>query len=349
MSVPLSTAAPVRVAICEDSPTYAYGLRRLLELDGDAEVIGVHETAESLLAALDRDRPDLVTMDLELPGMDGIRATEQLMLRGGVPVVVLSAHTARGSDRAIAALAAGAYDAIPKSELSLADPTGPQARAMRRRIVRLARASHRQAPGAPSAPSPAAPFPPRAASAIGIAASTGGPKALQTLLGDLPALMAVPVLVVQHMSAGFTQSLVDWLDSSVPVRVRVAAEGVHADGGVWFAPDGKHLKLSAGLRLSLDGSSLPGPHRPSGDVLLESLAAAAGASAVGVVLTGMGRDGARGIEAIRAAGGLTIAQDEASSTVFGMPRAAARAGAELVLPLDQIGARLRTVRPAVRA
>jgi two-component system chemotaxis response regulator CheB len=184
---------------------------------------------------------------------------------------------------------------------------------------------------------------------IGICASTGGPGALADVLGRLPADFAIPILVVQHMTPGFLGQMVTWMDKNLALPVGLADDGQQLAPGVWFAPDGTHLRLEATRRLRLDADSMPGKHRPSGDVLLSSLARVAGAQAVAVVLTGMGRDGADGLAAVAGAGGRTIAQDERSSGVYGMPRAAAESGAKKVLSpaaigdelaaLDRIGAR----------
>jgi len=172
---------------------------------------------------------------------------------------------------------------------------------------------------------------------IGICASTGGPRALAEVLGRLPGDYRIPILVVQHMTPGFTAGLVSWLDRELVLPVCQADDGQELAPGVWFAPDGAHLKLERTGRLGLDTDTIVGNHRPSGDVLLASLARAAGAKAVAVVLTGMGRDGAEGLAAVAAVGGRTIAQDEQSSGVYGMPRAAAERGAKTVLAPVAIG------------
>jgi two-component system chemotaxis response regulator CheB len=175
------------------------------------------------------------------------------------------------------------------------------------------------------------------ASVIGICASTGGPHALRAVLSALPSEFELPVLVVQHMTAGFTQSLVQWLDDVIPLPVRLAADGVPATAGVWVARDGSHLVLDGRRLIRLDTQTDAGVHRPSGDVLLRSLAQHEGAGAVAVILSGMGSDGAAGLAAVADAGGATIAQDEATSAIYGMPKAAAEHGAKLILPLDRIG------------
>lgn len=346
----MSRDDPVRIMICEDSRAYSHALTRFLEHDGDLRVVGVCSTAEQLFSRL-RELPcDLITMDLELPGLDGVSAIEQIMHSDPQRILVVSAHTDRGSKRAAATLAAGALDAIHKADLRL-DATGsPRAGAMRRRIKRLARvplgegAQTRSLRPGPKRGKGNGSAPVRTARVVGIASSTGGPAALTALLSQLPAGFPLPVLVVQHISAGFTEGLVRWLDEAVALPVRVASDGQRASPGVWFAPADAHLALESSFTMSLDYKTKVGPHRPSADVLLTSLARVVEDHAVGVVLTGMGRDGAHGIAAIRAAGGLTVAQDSASSVVNGMPNAARRAGAELSLPAEEIGALLGTFR-----
>jgi two-component system chemotaxis response regulator CheB len=169
--------------------------------------------------------------------------------------------------------------------------------------------------------------------------------ALEVVLAGLPAGFAVPILVVQHIASGFLDGLVDWLDDRVALPVARAFDGSSAAPGVWFAPEGVHLVLDDRMHTRFDTQSVAGYHRPAADVLLCSVARVARQQAVSVVLTGMGSDGASGTAAIRGAGGLTIAQDRASSLIYGMPRAAAEAGAEIVLPLDAIGATLSRLLP----
>jgi two-component system chemotaxis response regulator CheB len=184
----------------------------------------------------------------------------------------------------------------------------------------------------------------RPVGAVGIGASTGGPPALTQVLSALPAAFPLPVLVVQHIASGFSEALVNWLDRRLGLPVGFATDGARAEPGIWFAPDDVHLCLDTSMRFVLDGHQTRGVHRPSVDMLLESLAASLGDRAVGVVLTGMGRDGADGVDAMRRAGGLVIAQDEHTSAVFGMPRAAIESGADFVLPLYEVGPALATLR-----
>lgn len=333
-----------RVLICEDSKTYAAALSRLLEHDHKFEVVAVCGTAEEAIARLPTLKPDLVTMDLELPEMSGVDAIEQIMSVHPVPILVLSGHVEHRSSTALTALAAGALDAVPKNELDVADLNGAAAKALRERARVLSgvkvirhprgRLSQSRAPAAWS----------RTASVVGICASTGGPQALSALLAEVPASFAIPILVVQHISAGFVDGFASWLDGEVPLPVRVAQAGVRPVPGIWIAPEGAHLLLTARRRFALDSETRAGLHRPSGDVLLRSLAECCGPTAVAVVLTGMGRDGATGLGEVQRAGGLTIAQDEATSAVYGMPRVAAECGAELVLPIHEIAPRLRALR-----
>lgn len=336
------TARPpvTRVLICEDSRTYATSLVRFLEYEGDLKVVGVCGSGEEAVHALSRLQPDLVTMDTELPGINGVEATAQIMRSRPTPIVMLSAHTRRASERAAAALAAGALEVLSKAELSLDDPAGHKAIAFRRRLARLARAYVRQRrpDGGQKQGSRRGQ---RRARAIGICASTGGPQALETVLSGLPADFPLPVLVVQHMGDGFMDGLARWMDQRLPLPARIAGDRVKAEPGVWFAPYDAHLLLAPSMHLALDRETRAGPHRPSGNVLLKSIAAAVGADGVAVVLTGMGRDGAEGVVAIRAVGGHAIAQDEATSAVFGMPKAAKESGADVVLPLSEIATELR--------
>jgi two-component system chemotaxis response regulator CheB len=349
VTVPAGGAEPRRVLVCEDSQTYAAGLCRLLTRDPDIDVIGICASAEETIARLQALalKPHLVTMDLELPGMSGGDAIEQIMNTRPVPILVLAGGVERGSATALASLGAGALDVLSKDALDLRDPDGADAQAFRGRVKVLSgvRVLHHPRAGLNRRHATNGSRPAGRASIIAICASAGGPHALASLLAEIPATFAIPILVVQHMATGFTEGFARWLHDQVPLPVRLAGAGPVAPG-VWVAPEGAHLVLSGAHRLALDERDDAGPHRPSGDALLRSVAANVGADAVAVVLTGMGRDGADGLAEVKRAGGLTIAQDQASSAVFGMPKAAADRGAELVLGASAIGQRLRTLRPA---
>jgi two-component system, chemotaxis family, protein-glutamate methylesterase/glutaminase len=329
---------PLRVLMCEDSGTYATALRRMLEHDGDITVVAVCRSAEEAISALPAAAPDLVTMDIGLPGMGGIEAVGEIMSSRPLPILVVSGQVGPGTDRTAAALAAGALDVVGKDDLNLLDPAGAAGAALRHRVKVLSRARVIRHLSPRLGGVPGGPVPGRRAAIIGICASVGGPQVLMRLLGALPADYPVPILVVQHIAAGFTDGLVRWLDQTVSVPVGVAAPGAPASSGVWFAPEGAHLTLAASGRLALDRHTVAGHHRPSGDVLLNSIAAAAGRAGVAIVLTGMGSDGAAGAAAVLRRGGLAIAQDEPSSAVFGMPKSAIDLGVTVVLSPENIAA-----------
>ncbi len=342
MTEPLVT----RVLICEDSHTYALGLRHLLEYDGDISVVAVYSTAEEAIAALPHVKPDLLTIDILLPGIDGLAAVEEIMSYWPVPIIMLSGSLPNAPGKATAALAAGALDTASKADLDLRDPAGSTAAAFRRRVRMASRARVIRHPRASLRRSPVSHGPVRDASVIGICGSMGGPYVLLRLLGGLPAAYPIPILVVQHITEGFTEGLARWLDQMVPLPVRVAAEGPLRAPGAWLAPDGAHLKLAAPGRLRLDRQAAAGLYRPSGDVLLSSIAEAAGRTGVAVVLTGMGRDGAAGAAAVRGLGGLAVTQSEESAVAFGMPQAAIVSGVDLVLGPDEIADCLTGLRYA---
>jgi two-component system chemotaxis response regulator CheB len=337
-----AAGAHTRVLVCDESEAYARALAEFLSVGGELEVVGVCDSGEEAVGAMDSLAPDLVTIDLALPSRGGVRTIEEIMRARPVPIVVVSSSAGRGSKLAAQALAAGALEALPKTIVKLDEPEGPAAVALRRRLRRLARgASAERSNGRLRRARPYA-----SATVVGICASAGGPKALEIVLAGLPGDFPLPILVVQHISTGFIEGLVGWLDRVTALPVGIARDGQQATPGIWFPPDDAHLVLDASMRLVLDRDTDVGPHRPSADVLLESMASSAGAGAVGVMLTGMGQDGVRGVEAISGAGGLVIAQDEETSALFGMPRAAAEAGAELVLPLPRIAEAVRELLPA---
>ena len=337
---------PRRVLICEDSKAYAVTLSRFLARDEEIEVVGIAASGEQAIADVERLRPNLLTLDMRLPGIDGLGVVRALMSANPLPIVILSAYVAKGSEQAVEALAAGALDIVSKDKLRLDHPDDIWAQAMRSRLKRLSSIRVSSSPATPTPPPQrTVKSPPRLARVVGIGASTGGPPALAAVLGGLPADFSVPVLVVQHMTPGFIDGLARWLDQKTPIPVRIARAGDAAGPGVWFAPDDAHLTLSQSMRFALDHET-EAAHRPSVDALLASLARGPGNEAVGVVLTGMGTDGAEGATAIRRAGGLVIAQDEASSVVYGMPRAVARDGADMILSPTEIGDVLGALRPA---
>jgi len=212
--------------------------------------------------------------------------------------------------------------------------------AFRRRVKLLSRARVIRHLRAGFQVGPAARGLARRSSVIGVCASTGGPQILARLLQALPADYPIPLLIVQHIGTGFTKGLADWLSQTVRLPVAIAADGASAGPGAWIAPDGAHLKLTASGELRLDRHTIVGRHRPSGDALFESIAAAVGKTGVAIVLSGMGADGAAGAVSVRDRGGLAIAQDKESSAVYGMPKAALDLGVSVVLTPGEIAAAL---------
>jgi two-component system, chemotaxis family, protein-glutamate methylesterase/glutaminase len=326
------TTAPLRLVLVEDSATQRAHLARVLQAGGDIVVVSEVADADAAVAAVARHRPDVVTMDLDLPGSGGQDGIARIMAETPTPILVLSGLIdGVGAARAVAALAAGAVDALPKPARWDED-----AERMLRRQVRTVAAvpvvGRRRRRVAEPASMPAR----DRGAVVGIAASTGGPAALAAMLRALPVLPA-PILLVQHIHPSFTDGFVHWLDAEVPAPVETATHGTQAmPGRVYVAPGEVHLRLGRRGRLALS----PDPdcvHRPSANVLFESIADVAGSAGIGVSLTGMGDDGARGLLAMRGAGARTFGQDEASSVVFGMPRAAHRLGAvQRLLPPEQI-------------
>jgi two-component system chemotaxis response regulator CheB len=340
--------APRRIVVCDRSATRARALRLFLDHDSDLEVAAAFDDLDSMLAQLDELRPDLIVLDLEATGTDAAAAIESIMRPQPAPILLLGGPQPGDDARLSAALGAGALEAVSKDKLHLDEPEGVWATALRSRIKRLASVRlGRRAEGSrtsKAAKQRAWRRPGATYRALGIGASVGGPPALATILGRLPEDFPLPVLIVQHMAPGFGEGLAQWLDRSVPPPVALAADGAVLQPGVWMAPEDAHLRLEPTMRLSLDRETESGAHRPSLDVLFESLASATGEGSVGVVLTGMGRDGAGGVRAIGEAGGLTIAQDEETSAVFGMPGAAIEAGVDLVLPIEDLASKLAMLR-----
>ncbi len=340
----------MRVVVVEDSLVQRRHLVKVLQHDGDIDVVGEAEDAKTAVVLVEALRPDVVTLDLNIPGGGGHQAIEQIMAHRPTPILVLSATVAdRSSAPAVEALVAGALDVLPKPGRWTAENEADIRRAVRAirgaTVLRHPR-GHLNRPVPTRAPQSGRRGSDRV---VAIAASTGGPTALVEVLSGLAAVDA-PVLVVQHLHPEFVEGLVSWLARTTPLPVRLAADGdVLIPGTVFIGPGGTHLTLGPGRRIRLD----PSPdtiHRPSADVLFSSVAEQVGSAAVGVILTGMGADGAAGILKIRQAGGATIGQDEASCAVFGMPRAAARLDAlDALLPLGEIaGAIVRAQQPVTR-
>jgi two-component system chemotaxis response regulator CheB len=339
----------IRVLVVDDSPTARALLVEILRSDPDVHVVGEAKDGEEGVELTGKLRPDLVTMDVRMPRLDGFAATKEIMIASPTPIVIVTAsYDAREVEIAMQSLRAGALAVLRK-------PPGPESPAFEeaaRKLLGTVKAMaqvkvvrHWRQPGgvpksAPPASRPSRPA--RDAPLVVVATSTGGPAALHRLLARMPADFLAPILVVQHNAPGFMNGLVAWLDGGCGLTVKVAEQGEPLlPRTAYLAPDDRHLGVAAGGTVLLSSAPPVGGFRPSGTYLFESAARARGSSVVALILTGMGDDGVEGLRAVRQAGGQVIAQDEASSVVWGMPGAAVAAGlADSVLPLDAIPIRL---------
>ena len=348
--------AKARVLVVDDSVVIRRLITRALESELDIEVVGTAANGVLALTKIEQLRPDLVTLDIEMPEMDGLTTLARIReVDTRLPVIMCSTLTERGASATLEALALGATDYVTKpgsqatSNLdgaltNLHDQLVPKIRALCRHITPA------PAPFAPrGASKPATPTATPAASrgpapmvqAVVIGVSTGGPSALAEVIPHLPGDLSVPVLVCQHMPPVFTRLLAERLDAKSPLKVKEAGDGdIVTAGGVWIAPGGLHLVVSRHGNLVATRTNSDAPEnscRPAVDPLLRSAVNVWGRGVLAVVLTGMGQDGLRGCEDVVAAGGRVIAQDEASSVVWGMPGYVVRGGlADAVVSLPDV-------------
>jgi two-component system chemotaxis response regulator CheB len=355
--------APIRVVIVDDSPTVRDMLSALLASAPDVQIVGAGANGEEALRLVNRLKPDVVTMDIRMPKLDGLEATRRIMRDMPTPIVIVAdsmLHAA--ADLAFEALKAGALTVVRKPDLHDAATCDKVVQAVRlmadvpviHHWNRKPEVGSRMSDIGIANPGTArqdkcsraglgpltSDLRPRASDIriIGIASSTGGPAALATVLGALPAGFPLPILIVQHVTPGFAVGLAEWLNTQTALNVSVAGHGeTPRPGTALIAPDDYHMQVN--LRGVVELIKAP-PYkglRPSANYLFASLARAFGSRAMGIVLTGMGDDGIDGLEALHLTGGLTCAQDEPSCVVYGMPReAVARSAVDQVLSLDQI-------------
>lgn len=346
----------IRVLVADDSMVTRMFLVHLLESDPQIRVVGAVADGQAAVEFVQRERPDVVLMDIHMPRLDGFEATRRIMATQAVPIVICSA-TADARDLAITfrAMEAGAIACIEKP-LGREHPGAVAASAHLLETVKLmsevrvVRRTTRARPVPPPAPRRRA-DPPEGRRLVGIGASTGGPPVLQTILAGLSKDFPAPILVVQHIARGFLAGMAEWLDHTTGFRVQIASHGtVPLRGHVYLAPDDFHMGVTAGGAILLAREEPWAGQRPAVSYLFHSLADVYGAAAVGVLLTGMGRDGAGELREMRDRGAVTIAQDRETSVVHGMPGAAiALDGATHVLPACRVADMLTALfesRPA---
>ncbi|MBF0496388.1 MAG: chemotaxis response regulator protein-glutamate methylesterase [Deltaproteobacteria bacterium] len=356
----MSKQPQIRVLVVDDSAFLRRHIPLILEKDSALKVVGIAANGQEALKMTKELRPDVITLDVIMLVMDGLAALARIMKEVPTPVLMVSSATREGAQQTIEALALGAVDYITK-------PSGPVSldigligkdliekvktvyTAKIKDISRVNAASEKfrritqefsQGLPVSSTPDPIPISKKGKIELIGLAASTGGPAALQILLGGLPSL-PIGMVIVQHITEGFSQALAERLNSLSPMEIKVAASREPIlPGVVLLAPAGRHLKIirvGGKLYAFLDKEPYDTLHRPSADVLFSSMAEVCGSSSCAVIMTGMGEDGAKGIKEVRDRGGITIAQDEATSLIFGMPKSAIdHGGIEIVTPLDGI-------------
>lgn len=339
--------SPVRVLVVDDSVVVRRLVTTALQADPELEVVGSAADGRIALAKIEQLGPDVVTLDVEMPIMDGLEALRGIRARWpALPVIMFSTLTERGAAATLDALALGASDYVTKPS-GAGDP-GRALDAVRTELIpkikalcaRFVSGGGRPAAGSTIRPSVRRP-PASRVDVVAIGVSTGGPNALAQLLPALPRALPVPIVIVQHMPPMFTRILAERLDATSALRVVEAADGdVLEPGGVWIAPGGRHMLVErVGDRCEIRTNLDPPEHscRPAVDPLFRSVARCYGPHVLAVVLTGMGNDGSEGAEAVRAAGGQVVVQDEGSSVVWGMPGFVARAGhADAIVPLEQM-------------
>lgn len=354
----------IRVLVVDDSATARALLVSLLTAEPDISVVGEAATGRDAVEMATQLMPDLITMDIHMPLMDGLEATKQIMIQTPRPIIIVSSAVRSDEvELSLEAMRAGALMVMAKPQ----GPTSPEFASERRQFVSMVRAMSQvkvvrrhgiaspytmNTPPSRPAAAFALPFRKRSAAStlsirlVAIGASTGGPAAVRTILADLPSDFPVPILLVQHIAHGFSAGLADWLSHDTPLRVKLAEIGEAAAAGtVYIAPDDRHLGClldnRGEMRLLLDRSPPVGAFRPSASFLFHSTAQSLGDGVLAVILTGMGDDGVSGLRVLKARGGRVLAQDEATSVIYGMPREAARAGVvDTILPLTAIARKL---------
>lgn len=354
----MTVGSPIRVLVVDDSALTRRIIRDILSSDAQLSVIGEARNGREAVTLVEQLRPDIVTMDVRMPVLDGLQATEEIMAYHPTPILVLTSSLGRhDGGMTFQLLNAGALEVLEKPK-DLATAQGPALqRFLIQRVKMLARVrvvthlrGRRRARSEQIYVPTQTPLDRSKHQLVVIGASTGGPKVLYGLLRSLPSTFPAAIVIVQHIAEGFVANMVEWLNTSSALPVMLGADGMELElGKVFVAPDTHHTRIEPSWRLSLDIEPRSLQH-PSIDVTLQSAADHCATHTVGVILTGMGRDGAAGLLALRKAGGLTIVQDQASSAIWGMPRAAAENGAALeIVSADDLPNRLTALTLKQRA
>jgi two-component system chemotaxis response regulator CheB len=338
----------IRVLVVDDSALMRKLIPRML-VDDAIEVVGTAMDGSFCLKKMEELKPDVITLDLEMPGMNGIDTLKEIMRRDPLPVIVFSSHSIEGASVTLKALGLGAFDFVTKPK----DASAHMVETSKELIAKVKGASEcklkpRITMGIPAKPAKAAAPAGNPTKVVAIGVSTGGPQAMEYLLSTLPADFPGAIAVVQHMPDGFTDMFARRLDEICSLRVKEAQSGdMLQPGRVLICPGNRHMKvkrLPLGDIVVLGDEPHVNGHRPSADVLLRSAAEEFKNNAVGVIMTGMGDDGAEGLGAIKKEGGMTIAQNEESCVVYGMPKAAIERGyATRIVALDVMGATLQAI------
>lgn len=334
----------MRIGLVNDLPMAIELLKRVLATAPEHEVVWTAMDGQSAVEACRRDRPDLVLMDLTMPQMDGVAATRRIMSETPCPILLVTASVDANVSRVYEAMGYGALDAVDIPSVGADGAALGGASRLLGKIATIGKLSKDLKPAGRESERPRA-KPSSATSLVAIGASAGGPAAVASLLGALPRSFGAAIVLVQHLDAHFVPGLGNWLAQKTHLDIRSAKDGDRPEPGtVLIASSSDHLVFKSPKELGYTAEPRDYPYRPSVDVFFESAERYWQGQLVGVLLTGMGRDGARGLKLLRDGGHLTIAQDKASSAVYGMPRAAAALGAAAeILPLDAIARRLAAV------